>query len=57
MSNRDGSITVEVGISCTTKIDIPKGYNQYSIEEYVENEIDYEFGGLDNLEISWIDIL
>lgn len=57
MSNRDGSITVEVGISFTTKIDIPKGYNQDAIEEYVDNIVDYEFGGLDNLEISWIDIL
>lgn len=57
MSNRDGSITVEVGLSCTTKIDIPKGYSQDAIEEYVDNIVDYEFGGLDNLEISWIDIL
>ena len=61
MSDGDGNITVEVGISFTTKLSIPEKSLPYGdidfIDEYLENEIDNEFGGLDNLEISWIDIL
>lgn len=60
MSDRDGNITVEVGISFTTKLSIPEKslpYGDIDFIEYLENEIDNEFGGLDNLEIRWIDIL
>lgn len=63
MSDRDGNITVEVkvGISFTTELSIPEKSLPYGdidfIDEYLENEIDNEFGGLDNLEIRWIDIL
>ena len=53
-------VIVDVGVSFTTKLSIPKsslpnGDIEF-IEDYIESEIDSEFGGLDNLEIDWIDI-
>ena len=53
-------VIVDVGVSFTTKLCIPKsslpnGDIEF-VESAIESEIVSEFGDLDNLEIDWIDI-